>query len=84
MASLTVPQFTDADKFTKALVSGNKLAAELLKKATALQTKLQMIEQVGCNRVCVWLTTQEDTEIRELNKLAGHSDPVGFALKNCV
>lgn len=42
-----MPQFSDAEKFTKALVSGNKLAAELLKKATALQTKLQMIEQVG-------------------------------------
>ena len=37
--------FGDAEKFAKTLKSGNKIASELLKKATALQAKLQMMEQ---------------------------------------
>ena len=35
-----------AGKLATGLVENNKLAKELLKKVTALQTKLQMIEQV--------------------------------------
>ena len=43
----------DVENVTKALVSGNKLASELLRKATSLQSKLQMIEQVCAHKMCM-------------------------------
>eukprot|EP00047_Mylnosiga_fluctuans_P006268 m.245938 g.245938 ORF g.245938 m.245938 type:complete len:200 (-) comp14854_c0_seq1:145-744(-) len=61
MAAAGLPNLVpDAEVVTKALVSGNKLASELLRKATALQSRLQMIEQ-------------EDGKIQELNKLSGRT-----------
>jgi hypothetical protein len=67
--------FPDAEKVTQALVSGNKLASELLRKATALQSKLQMIEQAWWTSIH-HLHSQEESKILELNKLAGHSTEV--------
>jgi hypothetical protein len=44
-AARDVP-LNEAEKLATGLVVNNKLAKELLKKVTALQTKLQMIDQV--------------------------------------
>ncbi len=65
----------DAERVTKALASQNKLASEILRQATALQARLQMMEQVG------WLPKrmvmpQEESKIQELNKLGGRSSEV--------
>jgi hypothetical protein len=79
-------QFGDVEKFTKALVSGNKLASELLRKATALQSKLAMIEQEESNskeltgfasqsqvfqHLCFLLTISRTCTMSQLDKLDG-------------